>query len=177
MPLSKALAKLKPCLLKERWFYNTVWWFRGSYFRNFKCHFSSGKQQRTFGQGVALASCSCWALKPACCSHRPGSDMQQSSALLYFLLSVCSVVQSGLSCKWIHMSHHSNELHEKRPAFIVDGISTDFEQRHTRALHGHVFQRESLNRRRRNFADKMNNSKANFAKLPRSISIGSPKYI
>lgn len=65
---------------------------------------------------------------------------------------------------------------EKRLDFIVDGNSTDLEEGHTKALRGPVFQRESLNRRR-NFTDTLSNYKADFSKLPRSISIGSRKYI
>lgn len=121
----------------------------------------------SFGQSQHPADavpCRCWALNPAACSK---------AQLFWISCSQCAqLYTSALSYKWIHMSHHSNESHEKRPAFIVDGISSDLDWRHTRALHGHIFQREFLNRRRRNLADK-----ANFAKLPRGINIDSQKYI
>lgn len=44
-------------------------------------------------------------------------------------------------------------LKEKRLAFIVDGNSTDLKERDAIVLHGPIFQKETLNRRRRNFID------------------------
>lgn len=153
MPLSKALVKWKPCLLKnERLFYSAVWWFWGSCFRNFKFHFSSGKQQRTFGQGAALASPSILQmlgtetrlLQPW---TRQGHAAKPSSSV--FTASRCThLVCPASESSWVTATRCMERL-----AFIVDGISVNLEQRGTRPLHSHICQREFLNTKRRNFAD------------------------
>lgn len=151
------------------WFCNIVWWFWGSYFKKT----TEVIWSMSWSMPVPV-SCRCWGSTAVCCSPSPGSGTTAQVATFPTLSMLgcthlaCPVRES----KWVITPMNRNG---KRLAFIIDGNSTDLEERDTKALHGPIFQRESLNRRKRNFTGPRSNYKMDFSKLPRSI--GSQKYI
>lgn len=160
---------------RERWFCNTVWWFWDSYFRKTTEDIWS---RCSFGRSLSPVGTEHWN-QPAAVTGQAAARSEAHHGASFCISALSTLSRTHLVCPasasvWVIIAMCCNE---KRLAFIVDGNSTDLEEGHTKALRGPVFQRESLNRRRRNFTDTLSNYKANFSKLPRSVSIGSQKYI
>lgn len=148
----KGNVKWKPCLLKnERWFYNTVWWF--------EVHISgissfSSVQENNRGYLVRVQL---WPVPASQQMLGTETSLLQPWARQWHAAKLNSsefpaqLYTSGLSYKWIHMRYHSNESHEKRPAFIVDAFLLT--ERYKSPSWSKI-SKGILNRRRRNFADK-----------------------
>lgn len=141
MPSEERVIILQCCLMVLRFM-----------FQEFQVSFQFRKTTEDIWSGCSFGQ----SQYPADAGHwnQPIAAMDQAgtcSKAQLFCIYCFQLYTSGLSCKWILMSH-SNKMFEET-GFIVDGISVNLEQRGTRALHSHICQREFLNTKRRNFAD------------------------